>query len=118
MPMAKVVTSTDLPGFAEILRRLDGDKCQGRHQIETAQALLTDKVYYGCFYRKGADSMSAKPAVKPAAKPTRAAARSKPEPAVTTSASIDAQVAAFLASGDRKSTRLNSSHVRISYAVF
>ena len=43
--------------------------------------------------------MSSKPAVKPAAKPTRAAARSKPEPAGTTSASIDAQVAAFLASG-------------------
>src|SRR5690554_8204855 len=71
----------------------------GKAPEKTAQALLTDKVYYGCLYSQGAHSMSAKPAVKPAAKPTRAAARSKPEPAVTTSASIDAQVAAFLASG-------------------
>src|SRR5436305_2334299 len=30
----------------------------------------------------------------------------------------DSQLAARVAVGDRKSTRLNSSHVRISYAVF
>src|SRR5690625_6566851 len=31
---------------------------------------------------------------------------------------VDAQLQMFQAAGDRKSTRLNSSHVAISYAVF
>src|SRR5690606_42139286 len=51
------------------------------------------------------------------------ASRSKPPGSVTPSAERIAAESADLndwitASGDRKSTRLNSSHVKISYAVF
>ncbi|WP_185266223.1 hypothetical protein [Halopseudomonas xiamenensis] len=45
--------------------------------------------------------MSTKPAVKAVAKPKTAPAKRKAEPAVATSASIDDQVAAFLASGGK-----------------
>lgn len=55
------------------------------------------------FIAKGTVYMSAKPAAITVAakKPTRAAAKRKPEPAATTSESINSQIAAFLASGGK-----------------
>src|SRR5690606_41084612 len=40
------------------------------------------------------------------------------DPNVWTQSNIEAMTKQFKTTGDRKSTRLNSSHVKISYAVF
>src|SRR5690606_41714359 len=59
--------------------------------------------------RRSSDLLAARVAVRPAHRPARPAARDAPRPGVPRD---------DRGRQDRKSTRLNSSHVKISYAVF